>query len=107
MLLKYIEFNGKHPKGYKDPESNQQGRLYLDAPRKGWKSYGASYDPAFLKVDIDDFDHKNGEIEEPLHGKPRSDTIITILDSLGIRYNGIKTEHGKHLFFRVPQGRVD
>ena len=104
MLLKYIEFNGKHPKGYKDPESNQQGRLYLDAPRKGWKSYGASYDPAFLKVDIDDFDHKNGEIEEPLHGKPRSDTIITILDSLGIRYNGIKTEHGKHLFFRVPQG---
>lgn len=96
MKPKYVEFNGKHPAATKEK------RQYSDKPRKNWISYGASYSPEFLKVDIDDFSHKTGEIEEPIHGKPRSDTIVTILDSLGIRYNGIATEHGKHLFFRVP-----
>lgn len=97
MNPRYIEFNGKHPAAPKDQ------RVYTDHPRKNWISYGASYDPAFLKLDLDDFSHKTGEIEEPLHGKPRSDTVVDLLDSLGIRYNGIKTEHGKHLFFRTPQ----
>jgi P4 family phage/plasmid primase-like protien len=96
MKPKYIEFNGKHPAAKKD------NRQYLDKPRKNWISHGASYSPEFLKVDIDDFSHKTGEIEEPIHGKPRSDAIVAVLDSLGIRYNGIATEHGKHLFFRVP-----
>lgn len=57
-----------------------------------------------MKLDIDDFSHKTGELEEPLHNNPRSDAIVEILNTLGIRYNGIKTEHGKHLFFRVPDG---
>ena len=96
MNPKYIEFNGKHPAATKD------NRQYQDRPRKNWNSYGALYSPDFLKVDIDDF-KKSGEIEEPIHGRPRSDTIVEILDSLGIRYNGIKTERGKHLFFRVPE----
>lgn len=97
MKPKYVEFNGKHPAATKEK------RQYSDKPRKNWISYGASYSPEFLKVDIDDFSHKTGEIEEPIHGKPRSDAIVAILDSLGIRYNGIATEHGKHLFFRVPE----
>lgn len=97
MNPRYIEFNGKHPAAPKDQ------RVYSDHPRKNWISYGASYDPGILKLDLDDFSHKTGEIEEPLHGKPRSDTIVDLLDSLGIRYNGIKTERGKHLFFRTPQ----
>lgn len=97
MNPKYIEFNGKHSASKKDD------RVYLGEPKKNWNSYGASYDSEFLKVDIDDFNHKTSEIEEPLHGNPRSDTIVEILDSLGIKYNGIKTEHGKHLFFRVPE----
>lgn len=96
MKPKYVEFNGKHPAATKEK------RRYYDEPQKKWISYGASYSPEFLKVDIDDFSHKTGEIEEPIHGKPRSDAIVAILDSLGIRYNGIATEHGKHLFFRVP-----
>ena len=74
---------------------------YSDNPRKNWNSYGASYSPVFFKLDIDDF-KKSGEIEEPIHGKPRSDALVAILDFLKIRYNGIKTEHGKQLFFRVP-----
>lgn len=97
MKPKYIEFNGKHPAAAKD------NRQYSDKPRKNWNSYGTSYSPDFLKLDIDDF-KKSGEIEEPIHGKPRSDAIVEILDSLEIRYNGIKTERGKHLFFRVPDG---
>lgn len=97
MKPQYIEFNGKHPTATKD------NRQYSDKPRKNWNSYGASYSPYFLKLDIDDF-KKSGEIEEPIHGKPRSDAIVAILDSLEIRYNGIKTERGKHLFFRVPDG---
>lgn len=91
----YIKFNGKHPEAEKDK------RHYSDNPRKNWNSYGASYSPVFFKLDIDDF-KKSGEIEEPIHGKPRSDALVAILDFLKIRYNGIKTEHGKQLYFRVP-----
>ena len=98
MNPKYIKFDGKHP------AARKESRQYYDKPRKGWNSYGASYSTAFFKLDIDDFNHKTGEIEEPIHGRPRSDTVVAILDSLGIRYNGIATEHGKHLFFRVPEG---
>lgn len=95
MKPMYIEFNGKHP------AASKEKRQYLDKPRKNWNSYGSSYSTAFLKLDIDDF-KKSGEIEEPIHGKPRSDAIVAILDILKVRYNGIKTERGKHLFFRVP-----
>lgn len=95
MKPMFIEFNGKHPATEKDK------RHYSDNPRKNWNSYGASYSPVFFKLDIDDF-KKSGEIEEPIHGKPRSDALVAILDFLKIRYNGIKTEHGKQLYFRVP-----
>jgi len=97
MKPKYIEFTGKHPARRKDD------RQYFDRPpRKG--DYGASYSQDFLKVDIDDFNHKTGELEEPLYREPRSNTVVWILGELGIKYNGIATEHGKHLFFRVPEG---
>lgn len=97
MNIKYIAFSGKHP------ARKKENRCYMDKPpRRG--DYGASYDHGILKVDVDDFNHKTGELENPIRGKPRSDTIIVILDALGIKYNGILTEHGKHLFFRVPEG---
>lgn len=96
MKPTYIEFSGKHPTAEKDK------RQYSDKPRKNWISYGASYSPVFFKLDVDDY-KKSGEIEEPIHGKPRSDAIVAILDFLKIRYNGIKTEHGKQLYFRVPE----
>lgn len=95
MKPMYIEFSGKHPAAEKDK------RQYSDKPRKNWNSYGASYSPVFFKLDVDDY-KKSGEIEEPIHGKPRSDALVAILDFLKIRYNGIKTEHGKQLYFRVP-----
>lgn len=99
MNPKYIEFNadGKHTK------ANKENRKYYDKPQKNWRNYGASYSADFLKVDIDDFDHKTGKIVNPIHGEPRSDTIVKILDDLSIKYNGINTPNGKHLFFRVPK----
>lgn len=98
MNPKFIEFNGKHPAAPKDK------RVYCDHPRKSWKSYGASYDPAFCKVDFDDTDHKTGELIEAIRGNPRSDTILAVLDCSKASANIIQTEHGKHVFFRVPAG---
>lgn len=97
MNVRYIEFNGKHPK------ASKENRVYSEAPSPDWNSYGCSYDPDFLKVDIDDYNHKTEELEEPIRGKARSEAIISLLDNLNIRYNGIRTEHGKHLFFRKPE----
>lgn len=98
MNPKFIEFNGKHPAAPKDK------RVYHDHPQKCWKSYGASYDPAFCKVDFDDTDHKTGELIEAIRGNPRSDTILAVLDCSKASANIIQTEHGKHVFFRVPAG---
>lgn len=96
MIKQYIEFNGKHPSGLKND------RRYSDEINPAWVSYGCSYSDDFMKFDIDDYDHKSGQLDEPIHGKPKSEAILKLLDDLSIRYNGIKTEKGKHLFFRVP-----
>lgn len=95
MNVKYIKFNGKHPA---DPKEN---RHYYDTVQPEWYDYGCSYSNEFLKVDIDDYDHNTSELDEPINGKPRSEAIIRLLDDLNIRYNGIKTDNGVHLFFRM------
>lgn len=97
MDVKYISFTGKHP------TAKKEDRHYTEKPPKR-RDYGAAYSSKYLKVDIDDFNHRTGDVENPIHGEPRSNTIVAILDALGIKYNGIITEHGKHLFFRVPEG---
>ena len=66
MQPHYIEFNGKHPKATKE------NRVYTDKPDNRWSSYGCSYSDEFLKLDIDDYDHKTGVPEEPIHNKPRN-----------------------------------
>jgi hypothetical protein len=91
-----VAFTGKHP------SQKKKDRCYTDKPpRTG--DYGAAYGTEYLKLDIDDLNHKTGQLEDPIHGKARSEVVTTILDALGIKYNGIITEHGKHLFFRVPE----
>lgn len=96
MKPKYIEFNGKHPKNKKED------RVYLDKPNPKWKSSGASYSTEYMKVDVDDYNHKTGELENAVKGKPASDVIVEILDFLKVKYNAIATEHGKHFFFKKP-----
>lgn len=109
MLEQYTEFNGKHPKGYKDPKTDKEKqcpRIYRNEVHSDWISYGCSYHNYLLKLDIDDYDRKTGKLEEAIHGKPRSEAIMKLLDDLGIRYNAIRTEHGVQLFFRVPSQMV-
>lgn len=98
MKPSYVKFSGPKFPG------DKSAREYLMAPQRGWCNYGASYDSAFLKVDVDDYDHKTGELKDPVRGQPKSDIIQAILDNLDVRYNGICTEHGRHFFFRVPEG---
>lgn len=95
MNPKFIEFTNKHTKAKKE------NRVYQSEPSSKWVSYGCSYDDAFLKLDIDDYD-KSGKLEEPINGKPRSDVVVALLEEQSVKFNGIKTEKGKHLFFRVP-----
>lgn len=89
----------------KHPEEDESKRLYYNP---GQKIPGYSGDmcarlkAGFLKLDIDDFDHKTGKIDDPIQGKPRSEAVKAWLDSRNIRYNLMITEHGKHFYFRVP-----
>ena len=96
MRPKYIEFIGNHP------AEKEEDRQYFDSPQQNWSSYGAAYDRECLKVEITDYDKTTGEPIEPVRGKAQSDAVVAILDFLKIRYNGIKTENGKQLFFRKP-----
>lgn len=100
MLEQYIEFDGKHIKAKKE------NRRYSDEINPNWISYGCSYHNYILKLDIDDYDRKTGTLEEAIHGRPRSEAIMKLLDDLGIKYNAIRTEHGVQLFFRVPAQMV-
>ncbi len=96
MKPKYIEFIGNHP------AEKEEDRQYFDSPQQNWSSYGAVYGKEYLKVEITDYNKTTGEPIEPIRGKAQSDVVIAILDLLKIKYNGIKTENGKQLFFRKP-----
>lgn len=97
MRPKYVEFSGNHP------AEKEKDRQYFDSPQEDWSSYGAAYGKEYLKVEITDYDKTTGELIEPVRGKAQSDVIVAILDFLKIRYNGIKTENGKQLFFSKPE----
>ena len=97
MRPKYIEFIGNHP------AEKEKDRQYFDSPQQNWSSYGAVYGKEYLKVEITDYDKTTEEPIEPIRGKAQSDVVIAILDFLKIRYNEIKTENGKQLFFRKPE----
>lgn len=104
MQLKYIEFSGKHPKGYSDGKPEHPQRRYYAEPDPAWNSYGAKYPEGFLKLDIDDYDHKTDVLTDPIHGKPRSEAVVKMLEAAAVSFFGIRTQHGVHLFFRVPEG---
>ena len=96
MKWDYIEFNGKHPKATKE------NRVYSASPDPSWVDYGVRYPEGYLKVDIDDRDHKTGALEDPIKGKPRSAAVVELLQALDIHFTGIQTDHGVHLIFKAP-----
>lgn len=93
-------------KAYNKHPSEDEGRRVYFKPGEKIKGYNgdlcARLKPGFLKLDIDDFDHNTSELDEPIKGEPRSEAVLAWLDSKGIRYNLMITEHGKHFYFRVP-----
>ena len=96
MRPKYIEFIGNHP------AEKDEDRQYYENLQENWSSYGAAYGKEYLKMEISDYDKTTGELIEPVRGKAQSDAVVAILNFLKIRYNGIKTEHGKQLLFLKP-----
>ena len=95
LIKGYEERNGKIP-----PRKNLP---LLPEPPNG-DHCGVFETGSVVIVDIDDYDHKTGEIEDPVRDHPRSEAVVQYLDSRKIRYNGIRTEHGVHLEFRYPSG---
>ena len=82
-------------------EKEEDQTLYPSPPEG---DYAALYVPgAVARVDIDDFSHKTGEIEEPIHGEPRSTAVLNYLNENRFKYNAIRTEHGIHLVMRMPE----
>lgn len=92
----YWRTEGKHPKG------TEANRILLEhPPKKG--NYCAVYGEGFIQIDIDDYDHNTGELVEPVNGSARSEAVVSFLDSLNYQYDGITTDKGKHLIFRIPE----
>lgn len=97
MILGYWATRGKIPIG------TEENRTLYSFPPDG--DYCAVFETgSIVIVDVDDYNHQTGEIDEPVRGKPRSEAVVEFLNHCGYRYNGIKTEKGVHLEFRFPSG---
>ena len=93
-MCQYIRFKDKHPADYKE------NRVYTDKPDPSWKSYGVKYPFGYFKLDIDDYDHKTGRIDEPIHEEPRSEFVLKKLHDQGIYPPYFITPNGKQIIFR-------
>jgi len=96
LIKGYWKSNGKIPEG------KEENRVILSKPpQKG--DYVAVLNDKLCRIDIDDYLHGTGKIDEPIKGEPRSKAIIDYLDNRQIKYIGIRTEHGVHFIFRLPE----
>ena len=94
IIQGYIRMDGKKPL------EKAENRIIYQNPPQG--DYAAQYDDGIVQVDIDDYDHQTAAIEEPVHGKPRSDAVLAILDHYKLNFNCVETDHGRHFVFRKP-----
>ena len=60
------------------------------------------YSTKLLKIDIDDYNHKTGEPEGFIKGKPRSEIVMEILDAFNVTYIAIQTDNGVHIYMVLP-----
>ena len=95
MILGYWATRGKVPIGI------EEDRILYSAPPQG-DCCAVFETGSIVIVDVDDYNHQTGELDDPIRGKARSDAVISFLDSCGYKYNGIRTENGVHLEFRYP-----
>lgn len=85
----------------KRPTSKEENRILYAHPPEG--DYCAVFETgSIVIVDIDDFNHHSGELDDPIRGNPRSEAVLQYLDKHGYKYNGIRTENGVHLEFAFP-----
>lgn len=94
IISGYILMNGKKP-----IEKEENRTIYQNPPHG---DYAAVYLDDIVQIDVDDYNHKTKVIEEPVHGNPRSDAVMAVLDACGLNFNAVATEHGKHFIFRKP-----
>ena len=96
MIKGYWKTQGKIPIG-----KEVDRKLYQEPPNG---DYCAVYEEGTtVSIDIDDYNHKSGELENPIRGQARSKAVIEYLDEHQYKYNGIKTENGTHLDFKVSK----
>lgn len=96
LIKGYWKSNGKQPIG------KEENRILYSVPPEG--DHVAVYtDRTIARVDIDDYSHKTGEIEEPIKDKPRSEAILQYLNSKNYKYSAIRTEHGIHIIMHLPK----
>jgi hypothetical protein len=92
----------------KHPNQKEADRTYYQSTIPGWSGDEcARLKLGFVKVDFDDIDKKTGELVEPVRAIPRSEAVKQMLDSLGMKYNLMVTEHGKHFYFKIPESAID
>lgn len=97
LIKGYWKSNGKHPIG------KEENRVLYDEPPETGDYVAVYQDGLTVMIDVDDFNHDTGIIEEPIHGKPRSEAVKKYLDSKNYRYLEIKTEHGRHFIMLMPK----
>ena len=105
-------------KGYwkshgKIPDGKEESRVLLQEPPKNHDYVAVYQDSLVIRFDIDDYDHKTGEITDPIKGRPRSEAVLQYLDDHNYQYVAIRTEHGVHIvmyrpeWFRIDSNRLN
>ena len=98
LIKGFWRSNGKIPIG------KEENRALLNEPPKSGDYCAVYQDGMIARVDIDDYSHKTGEIDEPINGNPRSEIVLKYLDSNNYHYSAIRTEHGIHIVMLLPEG---
>ena len=105
-------------KGYwkshgKIPDGKEENRDLLQEPPHDYDYVAVYQDNLVIRFDIDDYDHKTGEITDPVKGRPRSEAVLHYLDDHDYQYVAIRTEHGVHIvmycpdWFRIESNRLN
>lgn len=102
MINGYCKSRGKRPL------EKEEDRTYYDVIPDSYNGdFQGRLKQGYLKLDIDDFDHRTGAIVDSIKGIARSEAIKAILDNKGYKYNLIITENGKQFYFKVPNNLID
>lgn len=97
MIKGYWKSHGKIPDG------KEESRVLLSEPPKNHDYVAVYKDDLIIRYDIDDYDHKTGELVDTVKGKPRSEAVLRYLDDHEYQYVAIRTEHGVHIVMNRPE----